>query len=146
MTSSLDPIRIVPIVRCEDCPYGIIKGAVSDSPMLICRHPLLKKERILSIKSPTAPPKWCNLTSFSELIMKNRHDVIKIIEEAYGPLHINPWEKTSPFKKPDDGKESWEKTYWKRYMMERLQDIYKDRKTGRKRMTYSSPKTKKSGT
>lgn len=159
MATSLDPIRMIPIVRCEDCPFGVIKKALSKSPVLVCRHPMLEIDRVISNQAhvgsniPTKPPEWCNLTSFSELIMKNRHEVIKIIEDAYGPLRIDPWDR---IRKPEKG-DKWEKTYMKRYWQLRMRDsqnIPKYNQKGKEDPSYplwlkklrgSFPKTKKSG-
>lgn len=137
MGNPIDPVKLIPIVRCEDCPFGIVKKAMSDSPMLVCRHPILGKIEKVIAKSPinsptrhspdpsgqagTQPPEWCELTSFSELILRNRHDIIKIIEDSYRPLDINPFKKSDVFA-PWKDKVWVGKTYQKRYWTRKMQE------------------------
>ncbi|MGD9381198.1 MAG: hypothetical protein PVI03_02025 [Candidatus Thorarchaeota archaeon] len=117
----LDIIKVVSISHCEICPFGVIKGIQTDNPKLYCQR---SNKFICNKPVATEPPDWCELVDLEELVLKNRHEVIKIIERAYGPLHINPWEQLK-----EVGKIDWKKTYLRKYYQ-----------------MDSSPKAKKRGT
>lgn len=148
----MDVVKVVPINHCEICPFGVIKDIMTNKPKLFCQR---SNKFICDKPVATKPPEWCELTDLEDLVLKNRHEVIKIIEKAYGPLHVNPWDRLgdrSPFSPPKKTT-PWKDTVvykdiYKRYWMARMKQAGKEDPTYEpwlKSLTSSSTKAKKSG-
>jgi hypothetical protein len=136
----MDVVKVVPINHCEICPFGVIKDIMTDNPKLFCQR---SNKLVCEKPVATKPPEWCELTDLEELVLKNRHEVVKIIEKAYGPIHINPFK---PHKKP----EPWQDTtiykeIYKKYWMERLQSLNAPKRRKPNVEHFSSTKAKKRG-